>query len=282
MAQDLDASLKIFAEFQDEAASELPIRLLREWHQALRQMLDGRQNVWLDFSPIVRTPRLTVGPSQLIRPFEELWQSCRAAGLLSGTLYLPKADGRLSSGFLRMKLCVPRERALEINPVHPGWNFTAPTIYLPSEAAAKDLSYPGTAEDESGAGEVSRWHEAIAKHLSEVSSTAIGGTLVLCCSYVDIRAFSTLLKESLGERLLSSLGGSSLRVLSEEFAQLSRKKARPVWLATGSAWTGLDLADRETSDPSPGYPVDRFGDHARAVRNQPNGSAQGQDQAPRI
>ncbi len=139
VARDLDASLKTFAEFQDEAASESPIRLLREWHQALRQMLDGRQNVWLDFSPVVRTPRLTVGPSQLIRPFEELWQSCRAAGLLSGTLYLPKADGRLSSGFLRMKLCVPRERALEINPVHPGWNFTAPTIYLPSEATAKEL-----------------------------------------------------------------------------------------------------------------------------------------------
>ena len=249
VARDLDASLKILGEVQDEAGSELPIRLLREWHQALGQMLDGRQNIWLDFSPVVRTPRLTVGPSQLIRPFEELWQSCRAAGLLSGTLYLPKADGQLSSGFLRMKLCVPRARALEINPVHPSWNFTAPTIYMPNEIAAKDLTYPGTAEDESGAGDVHRWHEALAKRLAEVSTTAIGGTLVLCCSYIDIRALNTQLKEDLGERLLSSSGGSSVRTLAEEFAQLGRKKARPVWLATGSAWTGLDLADRETSDP---------------------------------
>ncbi len=213
-------------------------------------MLDGRQNVWVDFSPVVRTPRLTIGPSQLIRPFEELWRSCRAAGLLSGTLYLPNADGRLSSGFLRMKLLVPRERALEIDPVHPAWNFSAPTLYLPSAQVADNLTYPGTAEDDSGTTDVIRWHETIAKHLLEITTTAAGGTLVLCCSYLDIRAFAVLLADSLGERLLSSKGGSSMRILSEEFLRLGRKMARPVWLATGSAWTGLDLADRNASDPT--------------------------------
>ena len=249
VVRDLDDSLKTLADFHNESASDIPVRLLREWHQALGQMLDGRQNIWLDFSPVVRTPRLTVGPTQLIRPFEELWQSCRAAGLLSGTLYLPDSHDRLSSAFLRMKLRVPLERALEINPVHPAWNFTSPTIYLPNEVAAKDLTYPGTADDETGATDVHHWHEALAKRLLEVSTTARGGILVLCCSYLDIRAISALLTDALGERLLSSSGGSSLRPLSEAFIQLGRKKARPVWLATGSAWTGLDLADRETFDP---------------------------------
>ena len=120
IARSLDAALEPFTSIQEnEDTGKLPLKLFREWHLAFRQMLGGRQNVWVDFSPVVRTPRLTVGPSQLIRPFEELWASCDAAGLFSGTLYLPNADGRLSSGFLRMKLLVPRERAHEINPVHP-------------------------------------------------------------------------------------------------------------------------------------------------------------------
>ena len=282
VARDLDSSLKTFAEFTDDAASELPIRLLREWHQAFRQMLDGRQNVWLDFSPVVRTPRLTVGPSHLMRPFEALWDSCRAAGLLSGTLYLPNADGRLSSGFLRMKLCVPRERALEINPVHPSWNFTAPTIYLPGEATARALTYPGTAEDEGGASEVHRWHETLAGHLSEISATALGGTLVLCCSYIDVRALSALLTDGLGGRLLSSLSGGSLRTSVEEFIQQSRKKARPVWLATGSAWTRSRSGGPRNVRSGLGYPVDRFGRHARAVWNQQNSGAHSQGQTPRV
>ena len=251
IAGSLDAALEPFTSIQEnEETGKLPLKLFREWHLAFRQMLGGRQNVWVDFSPVVRTPRLTVGPSQLIRPFEELWASCAAAGLLSGTLYLPNADGRLSSGFLRMKLLVPRDRAHEINPVHPGWNYTIPTVYLPDAAAARMLLYPGSADDEHGAVDVEKWHRTVADRLQQITRTAAGGTLVLCCSYLDVRALGALLTENLAARLLASRGSGSLRMLGEEFVQLGRKKARPVWLATGSAWTGLDLSDHEAVDPA--------------------------------
>ena len=251
IAGSLDAALEPFTSIQEnEDTGKLPLKLFREWHLAFRQMLGGRQNVWVDFSPVVRTPRLTVGPSQLIRPFEELWASCTAAGLLSGTLYLPNADGRLSSGFLRMKLLVPRERAHEINPVHPAWNFTIPTVYLPDASAARTLLYPGSADDEHGAADVEKWHRTVAARLQEISHTAAGGTLVLCCSYLDVRALSALLADDLAARLLASRGSGSLRMLGEEFIQLGRKNVRPVWLATGSAWTGLDLSDHEAVDPT--------------------------------
>ena len=251
IARSLDAALEPFTSIQEnEDTAKLPLKSFREWHLAFRQMLGGRQNVWVDFSPVVRTPRLTVGPSQLIRPFEELWASCAAAGLLSGTLYLPNADGRLSSGFLRMKLLVPRERAHEINPVHPGWNYTIPTVYLPDATAARELLYPGSADDEHGRADVEKWHRAVAARLQEVSNTAAGGTLVLCCSYLDVRALGTLLAGPLAARLLTSRGSGSLRVLGEEFIQLGRESVRPVWLATGSAWTGLDLSDHHALDPA--------------------------------
>ncbi len=249
IARSLDAALEPFTSIQEsDATGSLPLKLFREWHLAFRQMLGGRQNVWVDFSPVIRAPRLTVGPSQLIRPFEELWASCAAAGLLSGTLYLPNADGRLSSGFLRMKLLVPRERAHEINPVHPTWNFSIPTVHLPQASAARALLYPGSADDEHGTADVEKWHHAIAARLQDIGHTAAGGTLVLCCSYLDVRALSALLGENLGERLLASRGSGSLRMLGEEFIRLGRRNARPVWLATGSAWTGLDLSDPEAVD----------------------------------
>ncbi len=250
VARDLDESLEKLSQTQEDPSGSLPIRLLQEWHNAFRQMLDGRQNVWLDFSPVIRTPRITVGPSQLIRPFEELWRSCQAAGLLSGTLYLPNADGRISSAFMRMKLLVPRDRAHEINPVHPSWNFTVPTVYIPDATAARHLLYPGTAEDERGVENVAHWHHAVVERLTNIVETAAGGTLVLCCSYLDVRTFAGLLAETLGERLLTSRGSSSARTLAGEFIQLSRQKLRPVWLATGSAWTGLDLSDHDVHDPA--------------------------------
>ena len=57
-------------------------------------------------------------------------------------MYLPNADGRLSSGFMRMKLLVPRERAHEINPVHPGWNHTIPTVYLAGRSRSPNVALP--------------------------------------------------------------------------------------------------------------------------------------------
>ena len=86
--------------------------------------------------------------------------------------------------------------------------------------------------------------------MQEVSNTAAGGTLVLCCSYLDVRALGTLLAGPLAARLLTSRGSGSLRVLGEEFIQLGRESVRPVWLATGSAWTGLDLSDHHALDPA--------------------------------
>ncbi|MBE7156975.1 MAG: DEAD/DEAH box helicase family protein [Rhodospirillales bacterium] len=251
VARSLNAALAPFTRVQNHGdAGKFPLRLFREWHLSFEQMLGSRQNVWVDFSPVVRTPRLTVGPSQLVRPFEEFWSSCDAAGLLSGTLYLPNADGRLSSGFLRMKLLVPRERAHEINPVHPSWNHTIPTVHLPSAAAAHTLLYPGSADDGKGATDVQKWHHTVATKLQEIAGTAAGGTLVLCCSYLDVRALGALLAGDLADRLLTSHNSSSLRTLSDCFVELGRKGARPVWLATGGAWTGLDLSGPATSDPA--------------------------------
>ena len=95
-----------------------------------------------------------------------------------------------------------------------------------------------------------KWHRTVAARLQEISDTAAGGTLVLCCSYLDVRALGALLTENLATRLLASRGSGSLRMLGEEFVRLGRKNARPVWLATGSAWTGLDLSDHEAVDPA--------------------------------
>ena len=110
------------------------------------------------------------------------------------------------------------------------------------------LLYPGTGEDESGLEKVERWHRTLASQLQEIDDTAAGGTLVLCCSYLDVRALNGLLADSLAERLLASRGSGSMRMLAEEFIRLGRRQARPIWLATGSAWTGLDLSDHDAME----------------------------------
>lgn len=94
------------------------------------------------------------------------------------------------------------------------------------------------------------WCTAQARIIARFSESAAGGTLVLCASYVQVQALGrALVAEGISPgRIIENSG--QLAVDQAKYTVLYRQGTRPLWLALGPAWTGLDLADPEAADPA--------------------------------
>lgn len=241
-ARDLATAIKsLNATLAKQIDPPSPLRAIVSWVPILNQIAAGKDPTWVSFSPIIRTPSFTVGPLRLNAFFAALWDEFSAAGLLSGTLYLNLGDGAFSNGYMRMKLAIPVARLHTISPITPPWLLTTPTVYLPQRPIDL-LCYPGLPENDSNQAPYKAWTHSVASHLASVAQSAVGGTLVLCCSFRDIEALSGILSPILNDRLICQSSGNSMAQIASSFIERGRAGLRPVWLATGSAWTGLNLS----------------------------------------
>lgn len=198
-------------------------RALSRARGILRDCMSGMSTIGLELTPVQERPLLTSGQSNLQRPFELLWDSVAAGALVSATLY---TDG-VNAGLMRWKVAVPKPRAQFLAPVIPAWVKSPVTLMKARVAITPDES-----DD---------WHDALAEQIEQVAAQAVGGTLVLATAYATIEGLKQRLAPVLGERLIcqssqlsSSAGAAVFRVHGN----------RPVWLAVGSAWTGIDLSDK--------------------------------------
>jgi ATP-dependent DNA helicase DinG len=213
---------------------------IKRWQYTLQQIISYRLDARVTFSPKLRLPCVTVGPSFLRSYFESLWDRCQSACLLSATLYVCVKPGQFSSRFVRIKLCIPSDRALEAKPFVAPWIYNSPTLYSPDSDHAQAFAYPG--ESRASPGELENWFTTIAHSISILAKEAAGGTLVLCNSYSDTEALGNRLN-SLKVRLIIQTRDDSVKALAAFFKADARTGKRPVWLATGPAWTGIDLRD---------------------------------------
>jgi Rad3-related DNA helicase len=220
---------------------------INRWHYALGQITSYDFEARVTFSPKLRLPSVTVGPSFLRHHFESLWNSCESACLLSATLYVCERPGQFSSRFIRLKLCIPSHRVLETKPFIAPWIYNSPTLYSPDPDHACAFVYPG--ESQGSPLELENWLITIANSISNLAKDAAGGTLVLCNSYADSEALGNRLY-ALERRLIIQTREDSFKALTSIFKEKARAGDRPVWLATGPAWTGLDLRDELAENAS--------------------------------
>jgi Rad3-related DNA helicase len=228
-----------------DSADTLWLQRINRWQYTLEQIASYNFEVRLSFSPKLRLPSVTAGPSSLRKHFEGLWDSCESACLISGTLYVCEKPGHFSSRFIRLKLCIPSDRVLEAKPFIAPWIYNSPTLYIPEPDHAQAFSYPG--ESRESPLELEKWFTTIANSISIVAKEAAGGTLVLCNSYADTEAIGSRLN-SLKQHLIIQSRDDSVKALTSLFKKTARASGRPIWLATGPAWTGLDLRDELATD----------------------------------
>jgi ATP-dependent DNA helicase DinG len=196
---------------------------------------------WLrvSHSPIRKYPSITSGPRSVFFSLRRIWDSAEAALLVSGTLYtFNKASGDENPHFIANKLAIPIERRMSFKPIRTNWAEKSLTVYHPKPDHAVPLCYPGT-DDEVEPRDW--WNEIAAIVLNQVHATAVGGTLVLCNSFRDVHGIAAPIIAKHGDLVVTGSGIDAKR----RFVALAQEGRRPIWIACGAAWTGLDLNDPE-------------------------------------
>lgn len=238
--RDLAAAIPSMRSVPD--SEERSLSIVKRAQQALRyfQSSQSQAAARIVWSPALSFPSFEIGSRSVLSDLGYLWARSRSAVLMSGTLYIA-GEGGYSDQYMRSRLAIPEKALLPLQPVEAGWARNAITIHIPSESVGPELVPVGPSDDH-------EWLQRIGAASLPAITHAQAGTLILCTS----RALIAGLADDLRKRVRAD------RVLADNYVRLAEQKARflamaeagkrPVWLATGAAWTGLDLPDHTLSD----------------------------------
>lgn len=229
------------------------VRPLAELHAAVETLTAVQRGDpgALGFTQGARHPHLVVGPRTVDGPLAIRWESTACGALFSGTLLQPSSSGPQAGPVIR-RLALPPGRTVAIEPMHPHWIRQTPSMHTPAPRAAQGLTPPtGDKVDHEA---LDRWLGSVATVIAQqIAPTAAGGTLVLMSGYERLALLETRLRAAGGDALAARLivqqrGMLPLSKAMAEFKRMAQAGERPIWLALGGAWTGIDLKDDRISD----------------------------------
>jgi len=224
---------------------------MERWRDSLLGLKNAKGKLYIMHSPVLRYPSIIAGPSSIsvARYLEgRLWNNVEGGGLFSATIFSMLATGKPSTGYFQLKLGIPMERFHAGIPFNAPFVLETPTVFYPDPKHAKELSFPAAElrESEGSSAEsihLNEWWNQIAASVRAIAATAKGGTLVLTNSHSDLREIRKRCVDELGSRLVGAGADRSTGSVVGEFIEAGQQGRRPVWIATGGAWTGVDLRD---------------------------------------
>ena len=217
-------------------------------HQTLEAVLTNHFGS-LTFSPTKRYPLLTTGPKIVDKYLAVRWATTPAVMLLSGTLLYPGEQGPSAASIIR-ELALPVENTVTTAPCQPHWLRSIPTLHTPAPEMVRSFTPPDSKLYTPEL--LEQWLTHVADLVEQVSTRAVGGTLVLMTGYERLAVLGKILEPRLGDRLIiqqrNALPLYRAQVL---FEAMSRARKNPVWIATGGGWTGLDITDKDVPKDRP-------------------------------
>lgn len=216
---------------------------------------------YLNLSPRLAYPRLFVGRASVDSYLRLLWNALEGAACVSATLYIPKAE-TMSSVYMQSILAVPNERKQDFEPIKPSWiKETIASTHIPvcSELGSTRLRPPSRrkimSNDENEKSETN-WCREVADELLKIYDSAAGGCLVLMTSYAYVIKVKDFLMENKhiaanlvfaqqGEIATKNKGKKQAITIDEQrraYLKLAFDGQKPIWLALGNAWTGINLS----------------------------------------
>lgn len=210
----------------------------------------------LRYSPVRAYPQLVIGRRSIDTEMRFLWRTTLAAACVSATLYVRRLDAD-SSTYIRNVLSIPKERLREYRPIRPSWLYECVQGLWSPEALQRSGRLwlrPPSRQDrlsqEQFIAAESAWLDELTHAIATIRSDAAGGTLVLCTSYDMVRGIATRLGMNVMEKVAASPDTTIAQQL-DQFVKYAREGRRPVWLALGAAWAGLDLNGNHYGIPNP-------------------------------
>lgn len=194
------------------------------------------------------------------RALQGLWQQCSGALLLSATQSMTSSAGVRSTRLLAERLCIPAKRLHDLGRIKAPWRDSNVIVKMPMAVTAGDgqlwLSPHAKRKD--------AWFEEVAEVMARWSGEPNKKTLLLATSYEDVAGIS----EACKRRGIKGVVASSKKTDIQELQQALATPQIWCWIATGAAWTGMDL----------GVPLSRLV-IARLPLQQPDDEAEIQDLA---
>lgn len=223
----------------------------REQLIALKASLNriGKRNFAciLSFSPVRHYPQINTGETNTLGYLSDIWARAEAVAIVSATLYI-KRYNTYSSNYISNILGISRQRRIEYPPIVAKWTKDiVKTVYMPpaDKQLSDDLtpvgrSFRGNETERSE--KKSRWDNAIAERIVNIYTNAPGGTLVLMTAYADCIAVSEIIKRKLTDiPLVVANNNTTLNDQKIQYIELTKSGTKPLWLAVGNAWVGLDI-----------------------------------------
>jgi CRISPR type IV-associated DEAD/DEAH-box helicase Csf4 len=213
-------------------------------------------NRLLQFSPIRVYPQLFVGRQNIGGELAFLWGRTTGAACVSASLYLRRLDAD-SAGYYREILSIPVDRALEFPPIRPAWTLK-PVVGLWTPEARRTgarfwLQPPSRADKLSPDAQSIQeelWLDEVEQALRSILHAAAGGTLVLMTSYLSVKKMADRLGDVVHKVVANP--NHALAQQRKQFVDCALKGYKPVWLALGGAWTGLDINGENHGIKQPG------------------------------
>lgn len=225
-------------------------RSLRYVQKAL-QTLESIKAGWkghLSQSPKRQQIGFMVGPTSVQKYLLARWETTPMAMLLSGTLTHIGSSGP-SIAPIKAEMGVPPDRDAVTTPLHPSWIYSTPTVYMPSGEVFHDFVPPSGIESDEDA--MHLWLKRCAKAVAYAASSSAGGMLVLMTSFDRLEGLVKALHKNhpaLSKRVIFQDRHQRLSQSADVFRTMSAGGEKPIWVATGAAWTGLDLSDSAVTD----------------------------------
>ena len=250
-ARQRSADAKLATRVADEAIAALEKAVQQISHR------DGGTQLYVDFSPVRRYPRLVAERKQIDSYLDYLWRRTRQAAVVSATLYTPTVRGYENPAYMARQLSIPTDSLRTCPARVPSWLTNGVELWTPKPGNTNDagwlepprISKLRDLNDQQSSKLASKWYEEIAGIILEIANSAKGGMLVLCTSYSDLEGILKHLRGSpIEDRLipatheLNTIGLIRFNVLKARFMHRGRNRERPIWVTTGQAWTGLDLS----------------------------------------
>lgn len=211
----------------------------------------------LCYSPIRAFPQLSVGRASVSSELAFLWHSCEAGACVSATLYLRRLD-KDSASYMAGILNIPTNRMREYPVIRPHW-VTAPVAGLWIPESTKNPSgrlwlRPPTRSDKLDTEQYrlreEEWLEDLSAEIRKIQVSAAGGTLVLMTSYTSAKGLAERLADIDG--LVVAEQGVSISRQVEGFVNQHSAGKKPLWIAVGGAWTGVDINGKDYGLATPG------------------------------
>lgn len=189
-----------------------------------------------------------VGPQSIQKYLVARWETTPMCMLLSGTLAHLGSNGASFSA-IKAELGISPDREGYTAPIHPSWLHSTPTLYTPDVSVFHNFVPPSGIDPDPES--MTYWLSWCAKAIAVAADDAKGGTLVLMTSYERVELLSQIIEQKhphLASRLITQDRRQRISSLAEDFKRRARNDERPIWIATGPAWTGLDLSDTTVSE----------------------------------